>query len=319
MHAFISKTSVKLSALLGCFVLLFAACDDVFEENISDQSVLLITPQNGAALDNFEVHFVWQEVEDALEYRLQVVEPAFSQVSTFVLDSTIATNEFRFQLSPATYEWRVKALNGSSETEWFTWQFTVDSVPSLGGQTLILQSPADGLWSNELEHDLTWEALAAADDYELELTDENNNLITNPIIIADAPYTYTFNEGNYYWAVRARNATSNTLFSVRALSIDTTTPLPPTLVAPADNSTLNDTLQTYSWTRPSTGEVNPSTITDSIFFHTSTTAGATFGYDVSNTSVMDSIGPGTWFWRVSSSDAAGNWSGYSNWRTVILQ
>ena len=303
-----------LCALPGLY-----GCEDVFEPDLTNQNLVLLSPPNSTNVEDLTVQFIWEELEDADEYQLQVVRPDFAYIERFELDTTIADHMFSVQLSPNSYQWRVRGRNGSSETEWFTWNITIDSVSSLSGQTLVLLSPADAFTSNSAQVTFEWDALTIADDYEFELRDENGNLLLNPIVTTHDTMTLGLDEANYQWHVRARNSTSNTLFFSRTLVIDTTAPGAPILSSPATNTTTPDAPITFSWTRPADAGANPTTITDSLFVHADTLLDAVFNYQVATTSVTDSIGPGTWYWRVGSNDEAGNLSDYSSWNTLILQ
>jgi hypothetical protein len=89
------------------------------------------------------------------------------------------------------------------------------------------------------------------------------------------------------------------------------------LVSPADNATLTDTYNTYTWTQ---GANTGTALTDNIIFY-SDTAGTNIikSVQASGTSHQDSLGLGVHYWAVQSTDAAGNIGPKSNVRKVIIQ
>lgn len=313
------KHKLVAALLLALGATTLASCEDIIEPNLTDQNLILLSPPNFNVVEQFEVQFIWEELEDADEYQLQIVHPDFSFIERYVMDTTISDHMFTVQLSPDDYQWRVRAKNGASETDWFTWNVTVDSISSLSNQTLVLLSPSNGFISNEVATTFEWDALAAADDYEFELRDNAGNLLLNPVITTYDTVNLTLSEADYEWAVRARNTTSNTLYYSRTLRVDTTAPGTPILSAPANGTSTANAPILFSWNRPADLGANPTTITDSLFIHADTFSTASFMYATSGTSATDSIGTGTWYWRVGSNDEANNLSDYSNWNTLIIQ
>jgi hypothetical protein len=106
--------------------------------------------------------------------------------------------------------------------------------------------------------------------------------------------------------VRAQNATSNTLYSSRYITIDATEPNTPSLIYPLQGDTITSVPFTMSWNR--WGETG-SPIIDSIFIaRDSLFANILLSAAASDStySFTDVVSDSTYYWFVRSMDAAGN-------------
>ena len=308
--------------LLFLVPLALSSCEDIGERDLTDRKVTLLAPQDNSMTSVLANTFLWEELEGALEYQLQIATPSFDSIEILVLDSTVASRQFTFQLSPRKYEWRVRARNGSSETAYVTRSLTVLESNDLTNQQLILISPAANLVTNQSDLTFNWFHIPSATQYSylIKSPDFNGSLVLPENLSPDSSLALTgLAEGIYAWGVRAENTLSNTLYSTRTLSIDFTSPGTPVLSQPANNATVGTDQLTFNWTRPADTGANPTTITDSLYVHTDT-AGAPFRqYGTTNTTVQDSFPADQYWWRVGSQDAAGNTSAFSNWRSFTAQ
>jgi len=98
------------------------SCKDVIDEvRIYESSVELLAPEDAVVLNDTNVTFVWNTVDGASEYIIQVATPDFSSPLQIVTDSAVTTNSFSTTLLTTTnYEWRVKAKNSNYETAFST-------------------------------------------------------------------------------------------------------------------------------------------------------------------------------------------------------
>lgn len=121
-----------MKKILWLLVVVFVvhACDDIIEvEDISDRTVTLVAPTNGAILNAATIHFDWESVEDAENYRIQIATPNFEAPLQIVEDATVAdsiSTTFSTSLDTGVYQWRVRAQNSDYHTNYTTQSFTVE-------------------------------------------------------------------------------------------------------------------------------------------------------------------------------------------------
>lgn len=115
----------KMRTVLVAMIALLSACTDFVEPSIEKKETMILAPVNGAESIEGELTFWWEEVEHALGYRLQVVSPGFKNAVTLHLDTLVNTYKFTDTLGPGVYEWRVRAENGSSRTEYAKGSFVI--------------------------------------------------------------------------------------------------------------------------------------------------------------------------------------------------
>lgn len=311
---------MKLKQFIYLFVLSFfvvTACRDVAVSNLEKKEVTVLAPPDNYSSTNSTVTFWWEELDGADDYRLQIVSTTFSNIQQLVADTLTKSNKFSISISPGEYQWRVRAENNSSETDFVVRSFKIDSTNDLATQTVILLSPNDNSYSNQNKQTFRWESLYNATEYRVRIGDVDfTTLLKDTTTQADS-LVYTFaSEGTYQWQVRAQNSTSSSPYTTRTLIIDITAPNKPTLISPADNSsvTLPDTLR---WSPEA------STMGDSLYvFHPdSTTLLSGFPTYVTNTFYkFNFVSSDTvYYWKVRTVDFAGNVSSYSDFYKFITQ
>ncbi len=87
---------------------------------LTNKVVTLNAPFDGLESTNTEVTFWWNTVPGAESYEFQLVKPDFSQIEVLVKDTVIANNQITIQLQKGSYQWRVKAINSISESQYST-------------------------------------------------------------------------------------------------------------------------------------------------------------------------------------------------------
>lgn len=99
------------------------SCYDVFEEDLTDQQLILKAPYNGAVLSQSEVTFWWSVIEGIQGYELIIANPSFDKVEWIMVENIIPVadtvrpeNKIVVELSSGVYEWYVSAYNSASET-----------------------------------------------------------------------------------------------------------------------------------------------------------------------------------------------------------
>ena len=316
------KKIVRNRILLLLLGIAIVACDDFIEKDIDSETMTLLAPANNLTTIQLTHTFWWDWLDGAEQYNMQIVEGSFSAATSFVLDTTITTNKFTYTLYPGNFQWRVRGENNGYETYYTTYSLVIDSSLDITSQQVVLTSPADMLITNNNTVTFDWNTLLNADDYLLEVHQNtwSGAIVFGPQVVTTNTYTTTLPEGTLVWGVQARNSVSNssTSFSTRTITVDTTAPEAVTLVAPADNAMLSDVYNTYSWTQ---GANTGTALTDVIYFYDDAAA-TQLNKSVqipSGTSHQDSLGVGTYYWAVQSTDAAGNVGPFSVLRKVVIQ
>lgn len=283
-------------------VILYSCTKDVIEPDLSKETITLLAPANGYETTILTHLFWWEEVKDAEKYNLQIVSTGFSAIQDLLLDTNLTNNKFTFTLPPGLFEWRVKAFNSSSESAYSVFSLVIDSTADLSGQTIVLLSPANNLLTRTMLQTFKWDTLYNAEEYRFQVINSSSQTIIDVILIKDST-TFALNEGTYTWQVRAQNATSNSLYSSRTITVDTTAPAVSVQTFPANNDTITGT-DSLAWARAS------SAIGDSLFIYPDSLVSSPLykGYSTDVDYTFSGTINQDYFWRLRSVDAAGNWS-----------
>lgn len=171
----------------------------------------LVSPINNTKALDTSVTLVWQRVETAEKYILEVSQtPVFTSVLSDTLSDTMRVVD---GLIPSTsYFWKVKPLRADSLGVWSgQWRFSTKTVPVT---RVPLATPKDSavfpvIDTNTTFRNFTWFAVVAATNYQIQVS-------YSPffdVLIADdttsGKYEHMiklfFEDAIYYWHVRAYN------------------------------------------------------------------------------------------------------------------
>jgi hypothetical protein len=313
---------LKRVSICLVFAFLLSGCSDIFEVDISDKNVVLSTPPDSSVTATSQQSFRWDPLDDALFYQIQIATPDFINPVYYELDSTISKAYFLYSLPMgSTYQWRVKALNGSSETRYVTRTIFTDTNQVLTNTKITLVTPSNALVTNQTFINFSWLAMPNADDYFFELRENNG---TNTTVLGyefrvdTSGITVEMPEGNFLWYVQGHNENSVTLYSFRSILIDTTVPLSPLLIEPSDSDTLIAFPIRFTW---DSDNDEGSEITNYLEIYSDTVS-----FDLVNsfqlaeeTLLVDTLSGGDYFWRVYSEDEVGNMGAYSAINTFRVE
>jgi len=302
------------------FTSLCMSCGLIFEENISKTNVAVYTPTDSFVTSNYSVNFKWDPVLDATKYRIQIVSPTFSSINSFTIDTIVTTTAVTLTLSPGAYEWRIRAENGGTYTDYFKRSFVVQ-VGVFSDQYVLLKSPATNYFTYSTTVDLKWDTLYSTKEYVLEVDTFSGNYST-PIISTRLPkgtstYSLTMNKiGNFKWSVKGYNNTDYTRRSERAINFKLPIPIP---TGPKNGESISRPISlqwdgvddidylVYIYTEDSVTIYNPSIFPVEV---------STKYYPFDPQGVA--IGK-TFFWSVKTLDKKGNKSEESVRRKVIIK
>ena len=315
--------TLNKSFLLSLILLWSLSCDDILEEDLTNDIVQVISPTEGVIIDGNTVQFSWQDVDGADDYRIQIIKS--NQV--FEADSLVGTNTFKYVLNSGTYQWRVRAENFAYNTAYtFPINFSVETSDDLSNQNVSLSTPSINLYTNNTSFTFTWGKITTATSYSFELI---KNLSGEETVLQEPNITttsYTIDttkfdvDAEYIWKVKAVNDISETVYSQRSIFLDRVSPNQPSLTTPVDQETTTTTV-TYNWTNGSDSGNVISVITNTVeiasdtnfntIVHSANTENNTYQYKFDMT--------GTYYWRVKAVDKATNESDFSIVRSVVVE
>ena len=118
------KLILRLSALFTSF--LFISCEEiVLEDDISEEEIFLVAPQDNAQFNTTTVNLNWEAVQYAKKYHIQIAKPNFDAPTQILVDTEVTTLSYTAQLNIGTYQWRVQAISGSTSTPYKTRTITI--------------------------------------------------------------------------------------------------------------------------------------------------------------------------------------------------
>ena len=290
-------------------------------QDLSDLAVNLTAPADDKEAETTSLTFIWDKVDSAKAYHVQIVSPDFNNIEKIILDSTLSDNNFTKTFSDGNYQWGVIAYNDFSETPMSVRTFMVNTENSLEGKMVILSSPSSDDAFNKSTISLEWLSISGADKYVVEVhkdTWEGENVVY-PYTTSGNSFSVSLSEGTYTWGVKATNDFSESDYGTAGFMVDLTPPAKPSLSIPLNSG---DTIKTspfkIQWTHPSESLTD---IYDSLFIAKDSlfssgiqkfflTGDLSYNlYDFQN---------GKWFCKVQSIDKAGNASKTSVTKSFYL-
>ena len=302
------------------------SCDDIIQEDITNDTVIIITPTEGQTLTTNVVPFQWNYLDGADQYQVQVS----NSTNLIVIDSVVNSTTLNHPLVPGNYIWKVKGINSAYHSNYtIPVSFAVNASDDLITQTMVLNTPSDNIYINASSNiNTTWTAITAATSYTFELDKNVNGAVTTLITVPNITGTsYSIsssqfsNDAAYIWKVKAVNSnnTTETLYKSRTIHFDSQVPGVPSLTSPVDNHTTTETTINFEWSNPTDTGIVQSPITSILEIATDinfTTAVQSF--DINGTSKSHTLTTGTYYWRVKNKDAATNVGGYSTPRKLTI-
>jgi hypothetical protein len=294
-------------------IIFAGSCKDIIEENLSKSMITIVAPANNVSSSVATQFFKWEEVEGAETYQLQIVKPDFDSITQFILDTTIKTTQYSYVLQSGVYQWRVRAKNNTSNTDYVVHNLIIDSSLNLASDKVPLSTPADNSFSKRLTNTFRWQTLPNASYYTFRVFLNGTPIFSRDTTATTINYAFA-SEDTYQWNVLAYNSSSNSTSnggSPYTITIDTTTPVAPNPTYLPLNDTTSQNPVPITWssaeahatyqlliskdsTFVNTGQTVKDTITSSLFYNFYNPT-ATLHY----------------FWKVRAIDAAANVGGYS--------
>ncbi|PAM93716.1 hypothetical protein B4N84_15685 [Flavobacterium sp. IR1] len=303
------KTINKI-IVISLAILAFS-CEDILEEDISNDTVQTISPSKDTKIESNVVNFKWNSLKGADNYRVQVYESN----EVLVLDSLTAKTSLTLPLEAGNYIWRVRAENYAYQSTYsFPSSFSTNIPDDLTNQQVILLGPDNDKFLNSASLSLNWETLSKATSYSILIINtttgkeffSKTDLADNSFILDLSAST----DGTYEWRVKAKNTETETKqYTAKKFNIDTTAPNQPKNTLPADNSiqTVNTAIN-YSWSITADAGISKSPISYIIEFSGDKDFSTISQTLNSNTTTLQQTfsNTGIYYWRVRGVDGAGN-------------
>lgn len=317
-----------LTSSITVILIIFTACNDIIETDISEETPVIILPQDGAIVPEFAT-FSWEKMEGAKQYRLQIRTPEFENPVSVTYDTTVTKTTLNLLLESGMYEYTLIALNNGFESlPAGPFVITADTIQ--GGQSEInLTAPnSNDFYNDSFEGPFTWSAVPNAATYEFSLR-EGTNFGTGSIVHSENNITTTsltiqglsLETGEYVWGVSAifPNGNTTAIFT-KTFKVDATPPPVPSLVSPNDQATVLAPI-TFTWSNPQDVGTVQSPVSSLIEissdpnFNTILEDETTTDESYETSSILQ---VGTYFWRVRAFDEAGNQGDYSVVREFFI-
>jgi hypothetical protein len=296
-------------------ILILAAysCSELQEPSLDAEIIEVFIPRDSLRTDILSQEFYWYELRGAMNYHFQIAQPSFKYINRLLKDTIMEGTRIKVSLPPGEYEWRVRAFNNSSATDFTLHKLFIDSIININNQELLLSAPLDEDTSNNLSATFKWQSLFGADSYRFEIaTSSDFSAFIYSQVVKENRLNYMLdNEGSYNWRVRAQNNGSTSLYSQRSFFIDTTAPFSPLLSLPIPGATYNaGTNITFQWEsfRGAGASIKDSVLIASDSLFTQVVVNKELATDSLQVSNLQS---GQYYWKVKSVDGAGNQSPYS--------
>jgi len=298
------KLKIRKS-LLFFTAIAIVGCKTFLEQDISNQTIVLLSPLKGTETEIASQTFWWEKVDGANNYRLQIVSPSFDLTEVLILDTLVATDKFTVNLYPSVLEWRVRAENSVYQTNWAVNKLKIYSTSDLTRQKVNLLSP--GTVTNSKNIRFEWDGLYNAKNYSFVAYKEKweDNLEVTPTMIDTTFFMKEFGDGKYVWGVKAKNLTSETLYTQKSLIVDTTPPSMPVLSSPSDSLIVTTTMVEFTWSSSDkTSGIAQDTL--NIFSDKSLTKLVKSVITNSKNAEISFANRSVYYWTVRSVDNAGN-------------
>ncbi|MEJ8800545.1 LamG-like jellyroll fold domain-containing protein [Pontibacter sp. H249] len=279
---------------------------------------LLSSPANQSSEISTTPILMWAATQGATNYQVQV-STSSNFTSTVYNQSGITSTSASVSglVAGTTYYWRVRAINGSAQSDWSNvWSFTT-AAPVMATAP-ELASPANQATGVSASPTLTWSAAQGATSYQAQVSTNSSFTSTvynqSSITSTSVAVTGLAAGTTYYWRVRGINATSQSNWST-IWSFTTTASTPPVASAPALTSPLNQatnvsTSPILAWAASQGADSYQAQVSTSLGF--SSTVFDQSGISTTYASVNGLNEGTTYYWRIRATNTGGT----SSWSAI---
>ena len=175
-------------------------------EGFAGNTVLLESPVNNFATNETEITLNWQAIEEALEYRVQVL----GTDNTTAFDETITETSLELTFAEGAFMWQVRAQNATSNTLFSSRTIIVDLTEP---NTPTLELPANNESFTNNEIDFIWNREENIGSQERDRISIYSDMELENLVLSAESTTKTFtallDPDIYFWVVQSFDAAGN--------------------------------------------------------------------------------------------------------------
>jgi hypothetical protein len=179
---------------------------------LSNQTIVITLPAaNGTSSSSSSVSFSWNGITGATLYRVEI-----NNVTTGAnaVNSTTTLTNYTTTLAQGSYEFRVRAENSSSITDWSTRTFSIDQTAPAAPSLIF---PADDASYSTVPSSVAFDWSSSLDAYVDSLEVSPDSLFSTGVVLRVAvsalQSTYVWNSAQvsttYFWRIRSIDLAGN--------------------------------------------------------------------------------------------------------------
>ncbi|HNU34433.1 MAG TPA: hypothetical protein PKN75_12675 [Bacteroidia bacterium] len=172
--------------------------------DLSNQTVLLVSPANNFVTNNSSLTFEWQKLYNATEYRFQLIDIGNGSV----IEDEVTTNDtISFSLVEGDYQWQVRAQNNISLSNYSSRLFTIDQTAPATPYNLL---PFNNSFINNGDT-LFWSADSSSIGDSIYISTDTLFISPSPLKLYTTNNFYPVNLSSaaYFWKVKSLDAANN--------------------------------------------------------------------------------------------------------------
>jgi len=175
-------------------------------EDFENNMVTLQNPANNLITNAAAQNLSWQSIIGAQNYQVQI----YDSLNNAIADETVTGTNLNFTFPNGSFQWRVRASNGTVQTMFSSRSLLVDTVVP---NTPTLSAPVNAGSLSETEVDFQWNRTPVPGSAEKDsIYIYSNSAMTILHLKNEATgstFTSTLDPGTYYWRVKAFDAAGN--------------------------------------------------------------------------------------------------------------
>ncbi len=175
--------------------------NDEFENNL----VQLISPSANLITNNTSQNLNWQEIIGATNYEIQIIDSN----NSVILNQNIVNPSYLFTFPEGSFQWKVRASNGSNFTLFSMRNLLVDSTPP---NTPLLTTPSNNSIASAGSISFHWNRTPILGSPEKDSIYIYTNANLTTLLQKNespSPYNTNLTSGTYYWRVKSFDSAGN--------------------------------------------------------------------------------------------------------------